>query len=119
MGETVTSDTEPRVKKRRCNEDPQTDSSCTAKSVADVIVSDDSDNSEAVLAFGLLKSPAGLGDGVPGLVFLESMDIDTSSFDYTENDSCWDVQDDAKNIRECAQFRVRFKVFWSSIACVH
>lgn len=63
------------MESRRCIEASQTNSFCTSKSFADVIVIDDSDNREVTSAVDALINSVGLVDGTYGPTSSDSMTI--------------------------------------------
>lgn len=95
MVETTASDTEPRVKRWCCDEAPQTDSFCTAKSVADVIVIDYSKNSKATPDVDILTNSLGMGNGAPGPDLPESMEIEAVGRVDIRDALCGDVHNEA------------------------
>lgn len=115
IGATVSSNTEESEKGRRCDEAPQTNSPYTAKSVADVIFTDDSDKIKVSSAVDALMNPVAMNDGGSGPVLLESMEIDSSGRAITENTPFDDLQDEAWDIRDYFQFCVRTKFPRTSI----
>lgn len=78
MEETVASKFKIKVKRRHCDETFQISSFCTAMSVVDVIVIDDSKNSKAAPAVYALENTVDMDDGTPSPVLPKSMDIDVA-----------------------------------------